>query len=122
MAKPIWADRAGDRLAKSANGLGAQGCIAHQPTGQWKELPTEPVGDVAPNTLRRFQHDADCHNAENDQIGAGEVGQEFTEYKINNSAKDGAFNATNSADHGDEDHVHRPIVDAEGRERRNTEL
>ena len=78
MAKPIWADQVRGHLARCANGLCAQGRIAHKPAGKRKELPTEPVGDIAPNTFRRFQHDTNGDNAENDQVSAREVGKEFT--------------------------------------------
>src|SRR6516225_12242019 len=112
------------RGSRAAQGLVARlaGGSGLKMTCEREKLPALAVGRIAPDSLRRFEHHTDRDDAEDDQIRAGEIGEEFAQYEKDDGAEDRPLDSADATDDGDEDHVHRPIVDAEGGVWRDAEL
>src|ERR1700678_3452733 len=76
---------------------------AFEPPGERKQLPTIAIGQIAPNSAARPQHHGDGDDAENDEIDAAVIGEEFAQDEEDDRADDRSLDAPDAADDRDED-------------------
>src|SRR5438105_508159 len=96
--------------------------INHHASFKREDLPAEALDDQAPESLRRLQHHDDRHDPQHEQIDRAEIGERLAQEEEDDRADDRALDASDPADHGDEDHERGPVIDAEGGIRRNPQL